>query len=47
MKNLRRFVSRAFVATVMSVGATSPASAVYDSQGNLVAVIITAEETYY
>lgn len=47
MKHFRRYISAAIVATVVTLGAASPANAVYDSQGRLVAVIITAEETYY
>lgn len=47
MRHFRRYVSAAIVATVVTLSATTPANAVYDSQGRLVAIIITAEETYY
>jgi hypothetical protein len=48
MRNIRRYVAATIVATVMTLSAVTPANAVYDSRGNLVAVIITSDgEVYY
>lgn len=48
MKHFHRYVSAAIVATVMTLGAVTPANAVVDARtGEVVAIIIDSEGNVY
>lgn len=48
MKRVNRIVAAAFAAVVMTMTAAAPANALVDSNGNVVAIILTPDgEIYY